>query len=96
MYNHDYSTDSVRSLCSKDIAISIVGAFVTVTSSIVLIMLLQRNNASTLIPQIQPCVIVLTLMLGYFVFGESISVNQLVGILLIIMGLIAINMNKKK
>tara|TARA_B100000575_G_scaffold294521_2_gene311055 strand:+ start:1679 stop:2119 length:441 start_codon:yes stop_codon:yes gene_type:complete len=93
LINRQYDINTVRKLSNKDIFIAFIGAFITVVSSVVLISLLQNNEASYIIPHVQPCIIVLTLMIGYFFFEENISRNKLIGT-----GLIAIGlgfMNKK-
>ena len=87
LMNRQYDLKSLRELSNKDIFIAFTGAFVTVVSSVVLISLLQNNEASYIIPHVQPCIIVLTLMIGYFFFGEDISRNKLIGTGLIAMGL---------
>ena len=61
LFSHKYNIKSVQELSSTDIIIALVGALVTVISSIVLISLLQNNEASYIIPHVQPCVIVLTI-----------------------------------
>ena len=51
-----------------------------------LIYLLQKKNVSYLIPQVQPIIILLTIILGYFLFNEKLSNYQIFGSLLIILG----------
>jgi len=70
---------------------SILGAITTVMGAIVLIKLLKDNDASSIIPQIQPVVILLTILLGYALFNESMTKNKIIGGLCIICGLYIIN-----
>jgi len=93
LYKNNYSISSLKDLSNKDVCISIFGAVITVASSILLITLLQKNDTSYIIPHVQPCIIVLTLFIGYMFFGETISQNKMIGTGLITLGLIY--MNKK-
>ena len=63
----------------------------TVISSIVLIWLLKHNEATYIIPQLQPAVLVLTLIIGTCIFNEKITSNKIIGIILIIFGIYSIN-----
>ena len=76
---------------TKEIIISLFAAIITISSSIIQCNLLKLENASYLIPHIQPLVIILTVLIGYFIFGENFNVKQFGGILLIGVGLMIIN-----
>jgi uncharacterized membrane protein len=93
LMNKQYDIKPLQDLSRTDILVGFIGAFITVVSSVVLISLLQNNEASYIIPHVQPCIIVLTLIIGYFFYGEDISRNKLIGTGLIAMGLVF--MNKK-
>ena len=86
----------LRKLNNKDIFYSILAAITTIGSSLVLIHLVQNNNVSYIIPQIQPLVILSTVITGYLFFGEMIEKQKLFGIGLIISGLYVINSIQKK
>lgn len=70
------------------------GAIITLLTSLFLIILIKEHNVSYIIPHIQPLVIVLTILFGYFLFKETINRNQIIGIILVILGLIVINYKK--
>ena len=70
------------------------GAIITFLTSLFLIILIKEHNVSYIIPHIQPLVIVLTILFGYFLFKESINRYQIIGIILVILGLIVINYKK--
>jgi len=78
----------------KELSYAFFAAITTVISSIVLINLLKRENASYLIPHVQPVVIILTFIFGYLLFNENLNYKQILGGVLIIMGLFVINKNK--
>ena len=69
----------------------VFGAIITFSTSLLLIILIKQHDVSYIIPHIQPLVIVLTILFGFFFFKEEIDRNQIIGIFLIIMGLIVIN-----
>ena len=88
---NNYDTSFIRKLSNKELFISILGALVTLMASLILINLLKDNDASSVIPQIQPCIILMTLIIGYFLFNENITINKITGTFFIILGLYFIN-----
>ena len=89
--SNNLNVDFINNLTTRELVISSFGAIVTVMASLLLVQLLKDNDASSVIPQIQPCIILLTLLIGYFLFNESITINKIIGTVLIIFGLIFIN-----
>jgi len=71
-----------------------LGAITGIAGGIFLMMLLKRNDASFVIPQVQPIVIVLNVLLAYFLFGESMDKYKIIAIVLIFMGLLLLNYSK--
>lgn len=86
----------LQKLNNRDIIFSILAAITTIGASLVLIHLVQNNNVSYIIPQIQPLVILSTVMTGYLFFGETVESHKIIGIGLIIAGLYVINNTQKK
>jgi len=84
----------LKKLTSRDIVYSVLAAITTVGSSLLLINLIQNNNVSYIIPQIQPLVILSTIMTGYLFFGENVESQKILGIGMIIGGLYTINQTK--
>ena len=89
--NHKCDISNITSLAKKDILLGIITSIVTVASSILLIKLLQENDASQIMPQIQPCVLLLTLLIGCTIFNEKITRNKILGSFIIVAGLVVIN-----
>ena len=83
----------IKKLSKKDILLGIVTAGITVASSLLLIKILEGNEASHIMPQVQPCVLLLTMIIGYMVFGEEMTRNKIIGAILIMSGLFVINKN---
>lgn len=72
-----------------------LGAFVTAITTIMLMYLLTNNDVSCIIPQIQPIVIVFTVLLGYYFFKETLTSEQIIGCALIVLGVTIINFTTK-
>ena len=92
--NNKCSITCLQKMSSNEIIYSFVAAVVTLLSSTILITLLKQKDASYLIPHIQPLVILLTITLGYFMFGENITKYHLFGGILIVSGVVVINFSK--
>ena len=91
LINHKCDMSKIQSLSKKDIMLGIVTSVITVASSLLLIKILQENEASQVMPQIQPCVLLLTLIVGYFMFNEKMTKNKIIGAGFITIGLCIIN-----
>lgn len=88
---NNYSIPSIENLSKKEILYILAGSMTTVISSIVLIWLLKHNEATYIMPQLQPVVLALTLIIGTCIFNEKITSNKIIGIILIIFGIYSIN-----
>ena len=91
LITHKCDISIINRLGKKDILLGIVTSMITVASSLLLIKILEENEASQVMPQIQPCVLVLTLIIGYFIFNEKMTKNKILGTSLILGGLLVIN-----
>jgi drug/metabolite transporter (DMT)-like permease len=83
-----------KKMTTKEIIWAVGAAIVTIITGIALIHLVKTFEVGGIIPQIQPAVIVLTVVSGYFLFGESLGVLKSLGVLSIVVGMILINMSK--
>ena len=81
----------LKDLTKKEMVYISMSAISTFISTIALIHLLQKENISHLIPQIQPVIILLTMCIGYFIYKEQISYYQMLGGALIIGGIYFLN-----
>ena len=84
----------LKDLTKKEMVYISLSAISTFVSAIALIHLLQKENISHLIPQIQPVIILLTMCIGYFIYKEQISYYQMLGGGLIIGGVYFLNKKK--
>lgn len=79
---------------ARNMIICTISAITGLAGSIWLMMLLKRQDASFVIPQVQPVVILLTMLLGAFLANEDINKFKVAGTILIIGGLVTINYGK--
>ena len=64
--------------------------------SILLLYLIKMDEVSFLIPNIQGIVILISAIIGYFVFKETVDVFKAVGIIFIFFGIVSLNYGKLK
>ena len=83
----------IKSLSKKDISLLSLGAITSILGTLMLLHLVSKSEVSYAIAHIQPIVISLTLIIGYLVFNETLSILKVFGITLIVLGLIILNKN---
>ena len=93
MYQQKCDINCLKKLDKKEFIFSLAGAITTVFGSVLLIKLVKENDASYVIPHIQPIVIIFTIAIGYFIFQEDVNIYKILGGLLVVFGLFV--MNKK-
>lgn len=88
---YEFDILSIKKLNKKQISILSLSALTTFISSVTLLWLVKNYEVSQIMPQIQPLVIVLTILAGIFIFGEKITKTELMGVVLIVSGVFVIN-----
>ena len=78
----------------RNITICIIASIFSFLASMLMLVLLKKNDLSFVIPQINPAVIILTVLLGVFLLNEELDKLKVIGIILVIFGLISINLSK--
>ena len=101
LYYNKCDITCFKKLSKGELFWGIAAAVTSIIGSIVLIMLLKRDDVSFIMPNVQPLVIVIGALLGYFFFNEEMGKYKMSGIVLIIIGALLINyeklyLNKKK
>jgi uncharacterized membrane protein len=91
IYTHKYDITAFKGLTIRDGFVSLLGAITTIASSVFLIRLLQENDASYIMPHVQPCVMILTMIVGLTFFNETLTKNKIIGTVLITGGLVFLN-----
>ena len=93
---NNYNFQSILNLNKRQIIMLFLASLGTYFSSIALIWLLKYNEATQIMPQLQPMVIILTILAGIFIFKEKVNFMEGVGIFFIIIGVIMVNYFKVK
>ena len=78
----------------KDILYFIIVVTTGTIGGITFAELLKKNNATYVIPSVQPLIIAFSLVLGYLLFKEKIDIYQFIGTIFVILGIILINFKK--
>ena len=58
--------------------------------------LLKQNDVSYIVPHSSSLLIILTLLVGYYFYGEEVTLKKMIGIILVVLGLICINLKDNK
>lgn len=91
----DYSKfEYIYKMNKSELFWMILSVIVGTIGALVFIILVQREEVSFIIPNMQPLVILIISMIGYFFFEESMSQCKICGIILIILGAILVNYDK--
>lgn len=94
--NNKCDIDCLKKMNTKEIYWAIFSSVIGIVGSIALIAVLQLDEISFIMPNIQPIVILIGAVLGYYVFNESMEIFKIIGIILIICGAFCINYDKLK
>ena len=84
----------IQKLDREDMVYLILASISTILGSLLLIRLLQKHDTSFIIPNLQPMVIILTIIIGYFIYHESLNIKKVLGIITIVGGLLLLNSSK--
>ena len=90
--NNNANFNFLNKLNKSDYIYSISTVIIGIIGGYTFMLLLKNNNATYVIPHIQPVIIALTLSVGYFIFNEELNYKHLIGICLIVLGLIILNL----
>lgn len=85
----------VKKINGNNLMLCLLAAISGIIGTVIMGILLKRNDTSYIIPQIQPIVILLNLLFAYYLFDENIDIYKVVGVVLIVIGLLIINKSKK-
>lgn len=84
-------TECLKSLDRMDYLYILLGALTSILGARLLLSIIQYNDVSFMVAHIQPLVISLTFVIGYLFFSENITVNKVIGVSLVILGIIFLN-----
>ena len=83
-----------RKLSDKELIWGFGSSIASIIGSIAFIMLLQKEEVTFIMPNIQPIILILVSIFGYILFKERMGRYKILGIILIILGSLAINFDK--
>ena len=96
VYNNKCDINCLKKMSNKQVFWGIFSAIIGMIGSLALIMVIQMDEITFIIPNIQPLVILIGALVGYFIFKESMRTFKIIGIILIICGAFCINYDKKR
>lgn len=92
LFSNGYSNiNSLKKLNYINIFWAIIAGIIVVIGSVVFIILIAREEITFIMPNVQPIVILLGAVIGYYLFNESMNTIKVSGILLIVIGAFMIN-----
>ena len=83
-----------RKLSTEELIWGVGASIASIIGSVAFIMLIQKEEVTFIMPNIQPIIIILASIFGYFLFKENMGKYKFIGIIMIIIGSISINYDK--
>ena len=87
-------TKAYQKLNSNDLFIGILSAIITFLGAFVFTMLIKGEEISYIMPNIQPIVILIGSVIGYYIYNERMNYIKAAGIMSIVFGSFLINYDK--
>ena len=56
------------------------------SASFIVLLLFKKNNVNQVLPKLQPIVLAITSLIGYFFMNENLNLKEIYGIIFIIIG----------
>lgn len=94
IYNKKINISVFKKLNSTEWIWAWVSASLSIFAALFLLYLIKFFEVSHIIPQLNPCVGLFTLIIGIIIFQESFTVYKIIGGLLLMSGLFVINFGK--
>ena len=91
LMNNKLNIGNIDNLSYKQYLLLLGGAITSILGTLMLINLVRMDDVSYIIPHIQSFVILTVLFFGILFFKEKITLNKLLGVLMITLGLYFIN-----
>ena len=84
-------TDCLKALDKSDVFYILLGAVTSILGARLLLTLINQNDVSFMVANIQPVIIALSFVIGYMFFSENITTYKIIGVGLVILGIIFLN-----
>lgn len=89
--NRKCKTECIKTLNKSDILYILLGAITSILGARLLLTLIEQNDVSFMVANIQPIIIALSFVIGYMFFSENITTYKIIGVSLVILGIIFLN-----
>jgi len=89
-----YDYKKVYHVVKDNFKLYFLGGLCTFLGALLFIYIISKEEASTAILYTSPIVIALTVIVGYLFFNEKMSLNKIIGSVLIVLGLVTIQNGK--
>lgn len=93
-YHNKCDRNFYKKMSRKEIIWAILAAVTSIIGALAFITLIQKEEISFILPNIHPIVLILAVIVGYFIFNETMNSGKLLGIIFIVVGAVLINYNK--
>ena len=93
-YNKSCDPNCYKKMTPKQMLWASIAAVTSIIGALVFITLIQREEISFILPNIQPIVLIIAALVGYLIFNEDMSYEKIIGIVLVIVGALLINHSK--
>jgi len=85
-----YDYNKVYHVVKANFKLYFLGGLCTFMGALLFIYIISKEEASTAVLYTSPIVIALTVIVGYLLFNEKMSLNKIIGSVLIVLGLVTI------
>ena len=91
LINNSFDINNIEKLNTRQYMYFIGGALTSIFGTLMLINLVRMKDVSYVIPHIQSFVTLSVLLFGFLFFKEKLTINKMIGVLMITLGLYFIN-----
>mgnify|MGYP003989553815 FL=1 len=78
----------IKNVPYKTFCYILISNIITITGILVYYHLIETYNITKIVPILEPLIIIFTLLMGFYLFNEVITKKEIIGMLVIIIGII--------
>jgi uncharacterized membrane protein len=93
-YNNQCDLSCFTEMSKTQMTWAMLAALTSLIGAMALIMLVSRDEVTFIMPNVQPLVLLIGAIIGYFIFKESMRFYKMLGIFLVVIGAVFINIDK--
>lgn len=91
MLNMSKHFDNIKQLGNFSLLCNLANAIISVFLSLMSINLIKNFDINYIVSNIDPLVMLATVLMGYFIFGEDLTKNNIIGMIIVMVGLFVMN-----